>query len=678
MPDQYPGHHGHAVDFVSEAPEVDSVPEPASEARDVRSSKASGDSYAVDMPEVEGHRDSTINLGAREAPAEGASSDCLYLVIFEKESAWMHELPAVGEVLIGRSPRADLRLQDSGVSRRHALLQVTGPVVTVADMDSQNGTLVNGERVVGARPLVSGDVVTLGGTTLVFHARARNTTAHQILVLTSFVHRSEEELERALRFQRPFTIIAINLGLGTADRPQVARALLRHRRPGEILAWGGVDQLLLLAPEANADAAPEIAERVLDALHTVAPAARAGVATFPGDGCDVESLLTGARAAADQAQPSRVVGAATTHRILEIGGRSVVVADMAMTRVYDLLTRLASSDLPVLLCGETGTGKELSASALHHWSPRADGPLVVMNCAALQDTLLESELFGHVRGAFSGAVSNKPGLLEVASGGTAFLDEVGELSATAQAKLLRVLETKTVLRLGDIRERRIDVRIVAATNRDLGREVEAGRFRKDLFFRLSGAKIWLPPLRDRPRELPILAQRFLADACERGGRDPMILSEAALQRLAAHDWPGNIRELKNVMEYIAAAHLDAVVEEWHVEEWLAERSLGSPCSSEARGLLTATCRTGQYDTGSQRIDGLGPDECTAGGTWDAPGFRPIADEIRDLERRRMAEALEVSSGNQTRAAGLIGMPLRTFQAKLKQYELRDESRRKRH
>src|SRR5262249_15354084 len=175
----------------------------------------------------------------------------------------------------------------------------------------------------------------------------------------------------------------------------------------------------------------------------------------------------------------------------------------------ELIRRLAGSTMPVLVTGETGAGKELAASAIHHLSPRNKQRFVPLNCAAMQDTLVESELFGYERGAFSGAAGQKPGLLEVADGGTVFLDEVGELSPATPAKLLRALEEKRIMRLGGTRSIDVDVRIVAATHRNLEEEVKAGRFRQDLFFRLSAATVVLPPLRDRPRELGILARAFL-------------------------------------------------------------------------------------------------------------------------------------------------------------------------
>jgi transcriptional regulator with PAS, ATPase and Fis domain len=213
-----------------------------------------------------------------------------------------------------------------------------------------------------------------------------------------------------------------------------------------------------------------------------------------------------------------------------------------------LARRVAPSRSTVLLTGETGTGKELVAGLVHGLSPRADGPFVKVNCAALPETLLESELFGHERGAFTGADRLRIGRFEQAHGGTLFLDEIGDMAAATQAKLLRVLQDREFHRLGGARAIRTDVRIVAATNQDLAREIRGGRFREDLFFRLNVIRIFLPPLRERPEDAEALAIHFAAYFAHELGRPLRGLSPAALARLRAHGWPGNVRELRNVIE----------------------------------------------------------------------------------------------------------------------------------
>jgi two-component system, NtrC family, response regulator AtoC len=342
---------------------------------------------------------------------------------------------------------------------------------------------------------------------------------------------------------------------------------------------------------------------------------------------------------------------ANVAQVRRLGEREVIVADSAMIRIYELIERLARSDLTVLVCGETGSGKENAAYAVHHGSPRASRTFLTLNCAALQDTLLESELFGHKKGAFSGAVSDKIGLLEQAEGGTVFLDEVGELSLAAQAKLLRSIENRRIIRLGDTHEREIDIRIVAATNRDLEQEVAAKRFRDDLYFRLSTAQVHLPPLRERPGEIPILARAFLQKACAAARREIPELSGPVMARLTAYHWPGNVRELSNVIRYVAATATAPVVEIAHLPASVF--ATGQP-KRDADAASTATATT--TATGPHGADAA-----------SGPRFRPLADELRELEMLRMTQALEASDGVQTQAARLLGMPIRTFVHKLKRY-----------
>jgi transcriptional regulator with PAS, ATPase and Fis domain len=219
--------------------------------------------------------------------------------------------------------------------------------------------------------------------------------------------------------------------------------------------------------------------------------------------------------------------------------------------MFRILQRAAVSDAPVLVRGETGAGKELVASAVHSLSARKNGPFRAINCAALPPNLLESELFGHARGAFTGAVRDAPGHFLLAHGGTLFLDEVADMPLELQAKLLRVLETHTVLAVGARQPTPVDVRIVSATHRSLRGEVEAGRFRADLMFRLRVIPVFLPPLRARKGDIPLLTQRFIDERNERGARRIERISPATSRILEAHDWPGNVRELRNVIEYAA-------------------------------------------------------------------------------------------------------------------------------
>ena len=329
--------------------------------------------------------------------------------------------------------------------------------------------------------------------------------------------------------------------------------------------------------------------------------------------------------------------------ILAVGEHDVVVADPAVRAVYQLIrAHLADARIPVLIHGETGVGKELVAVALHEWSRRREGPFVTLNCAAVPDTLVDSVLFGHRRGAFTGADGDRLGLFRTAHGGTLFLDEIGEMSEHAQSKLLRVLETQRVRPVGDTDEVGVDVRVVAATNRSLRKEVEKGRFRKDLYFRLRGAPLKIPPLRERPADLVVLAEKFLLDACIEAGRAPTKMSEEFVAELRGCRWPGNVRELESAMSYLGIVVEQPVLQKRHFELW----------SGASADLLTDSLLTGSLV-----------------GTAGQTDFRPIAEEIAELERDRMRRALVATRGRRNEAAALIRMPLRTFTTKLKAYGL---------
>jgi DNA-binding NtrC family response regulator len=579
----------------------------------------------------------TAALRVEAPPAQAHAKRC-YLLVFDGGSAFVMHVPAGGELIIGRGDDAGLRLSDRAVSRRHARIGFADGGPEVEDLGSHNGTLLNGERFQGTRSMASGDVIAIGLATLVVHHEPASPRRRAPVSLPQLITRLEEEIERSVRYQRAVTLLHLELGSTSAPPSQLVSTMAAELRVLDVVAWAEQRRALALMPEVDPSAARGPAERLLGALRPLAPEARIGFATCPHDGCTANTLLTAARAAAACARAGEIAPAAQATSTLTVGERRIIIADAKMARLFALVERLAGSDLPVLVCGETGVGKELVAEALHHWSPRRAAPIVAINCAAVQETLLESELFGYEKGAFSGAHTQKPGLLESASGGTVFLDEVGELPAAAQAKLLRVLESKRVARLGAVREREIDVRLVAATNRSLEDDIQAGRFRKDLFFRLSAAIVTLPPLRDRPQDLAILARTLLEQACTRHSRPVMTLSPGAMHKLAGYPWPGNVRELRNRMDYLAAAIADQTVEAWHLPEGIAGEAIGAA-------------------------------EPTSADAGAPPGFRNIYDEIAELERARMQAALAAAGGVRVRAAELIGMPLRTFATKLKQYGL---------
>ncbi len=326
-----------------------------------------------------------------------------------------------------------------------------------------------------------------------------------------------------------------------------------------------------------------------------------------------------------------------------------VLVDPEMKRIYALVARAAASNIAVLVIGETGTGKEALAQTVHQRSPRRQAPFLQLNCAALSESLLESELFGYEKGAFTGAQAAKQGLLEATEGGTIVLDELGELGLGIQAKLLRVLENHEVIRVGSTKARRIDVRFVASTNRDLTAEVARGRFRSDLYYRVSGLTVRIPPLRDRPSELGPLAKLFVSEFCATLGQRSMPILPAAHELMRAYHWPGNVRELKNVME---RAVLLAEQHPIGAEHLLLDNVASAPVITYGADAELQSSRAGvtappSLPTNSAMSRGSSP----------------------DVERDRIASALETCGGNQTRAAELLGISRRTLINRIEQFQL---------
>ncbi|MEW6364727.1 MAG: sigma-54 dependent transcriptional regulator [Acidobacteriota bacterium] len=309
----------------------------------------------------------------------------------------------------------------------------------------------------------------------------------------------------------------------------------------------------------------------------------------------------------------------------------------SMRRIFDLIEQVAPSRSTVLVEGESGTGKELVARAIHHHSQRASFPFVTVNSGSLPSDLLESNLFGHLRGSFTGAVANKKGLFEVADRGSIFFDEISNISLETQAKLLRVIQEREFMRLGGVETIKVDVRIIAATNVDLKRVVDAGRFREDLYYRLNVIKIDMPPLRDRAEDIPLLAQHFMEKYCRENEKPIMELSESALQLLLDYDWPGNVRELENVIE---------------------------------RAVVLSR---GEYIDESLFPDSLQPVQ--RNGVFTPSEDLPFRDRVLDYEKNLILDALAKAGGVQKKAAQLLKIKPTTLNEMIKRFgiELRRES-----
>ncbi len=320
---------------------------------------------------------------------------------------------------------------------------------------------------------------------------------------------------------------------------------------------------------------------------------------------------------------------------------SMLGGSRAMLELFEHIKSVAATNSTVLITGESGTGKELAAKAIHLRSPRAGEPFVSINCGAVPETLLESELFGHLKGSFTGATGSHKGLFEVAHRGTILLDEIAEMSGTMQVKFLRVLQEKKIRRIGSTEELEVDVRILAATNKDLERGVQERTFREDLFYRLNVIPIHMPPLRERREDIPLLASHFLSKASASTRKNVAKISEEAMERLQAYDWPGNVRELENVIERAVALETSGVV----LKERLPEK-------------------VRDFGTTSVSVPQNAPSDAFPDEGID------FNEKIASLERKLLTGAMDKAGGVQTKAARLLNMNLRSFRYLLQKYGLR--------
>ncbi len=523
------------------------------------------------------------------------------LVVSESETS-SYPLPGGGALLLGRSAQADIRVEHGSVSREHVRLHL-GDTLLLEDLGSANGTRLRGGKLTPglAVQVLPDDVIDVGRVMLVIKHRSLEQRLRPLCSSELLEVRIEEECERVAAGNGRFALLLVSVE-GPLTAPAVEAVLAAELRARDSFARRGTGRYELLLLDAGPDEAQERATRIVAALRERQMTAEARINCAPRDGVSLAELL-GRRP--EPTPPS-------SHGSLS----GFVVVDDASRRVRRLLERVGRSELGVLLLGETGVGKELCAELLHVCSARAGRTFLRLNCAALSESLLESELFGYERGAFTGAVSDRAGLLEAASGGTLLLDEVGDMPLSTQVKLLRVLESKEILRLGARVPRRVDVRVVAATNRDLQEQITRGLFREDLFYRLNGISIIVPPLRERPADIEPLARHFLQQrASELEPEKPAPeLSAASLEWLRARAWPGNVRELRNVIERALVLCDGAWIEPVHLD---TEPPRPSPGPASVSGDLRG--------------------------------------EVKSLERERIEDALRAAGGNQRRAAVLLGI-----------------------
>ncbi|MCI0447554.1 sigma 54-interacting transcriptional regulator [bacterium] len=514
------------------------------------------------------------------------------------------------EISIGRDHTNQLPIPDLLLSRRHCVIRKNGEEYVIRDLDSRNGVFVNSIPV-GERTLQHGDQVEIGNSLFVFTAReeewkqfeelsavdafvAKSTISlrigdplqitpdsHDLTLLLRISHsvnsvqNIKEMSERLLELMFdsiPAQRAAIFLYIESAtefnhvcslwrksrpDAVQVSRSLLMHvvENKAAFLANDVLqneqvkktDSLLAASPHSVICAPFVLFDQVLGLLY---------LDTFDPQYKFDEHHLQLAGAIAGLAAPAirniqnyeAALEASRNLRAELQMDREIVGESSAIRKVYDFVRRTAPADSTILITGESGTGKELVARALHANSPRSEFPFVAINCAALPESLLESELFGHEKGAFTGALIQKKGKLEAAEGGTIFLDEVGEMAMPLQAKLLRALQEREIERVGSTRPVKVNIRVVAATNQDLQKGIQEGTFRQDLFYRLNVLTLRTPALRDMREDIPLLARYFVSRFSKKAGRPLHGISQEALQYLQHYDWPGNVRELENAIE----------------------------------------------------------------------------------------------------------------------------------
>ena len=553
--------------------------------------------------------------GATEIAAPPAPRAFLVITIDDGGSRLV-DLPEGVDVTFGRSRGATITLDSEKVSRMHARVRRTGDVIEVEDLDSRNGTRVNGDKIEGPRRLATGDEVSVGPILAVLGVTSGLRRGTAIVDSAAGEARLAAEVDRAVRYHRPVTVALIRVG-----NDELLDQFERAIRPMDLIAEDAGDDYLVILPELTREEGAAAVQRLLDFARIANMPATAATALCPDDGTTVETLIGVLRAGLRTGRMPRTAAPKG----------SPIVIDPAMQRVYSLVQRISDTSMTVLILGETGVGKELVCEAIHQQSSRRERPLIKLNCAALPESLLESELFGYERGAFTGADKRKVGFFEAADGGTLFLDEIGDMPLALQAKLLRVLERKVITRVGGTNEVATDARLIAATHRNLDADVRAGRFRQDLLFRIGGFTIAVPPLRDRPGEIVPLAEHFARTAASEQARPAPKLSDDAREALTGYAWPGNVRELRNALERALVLASDTI---------------------------TAADLPERIHDASHRVRPA------------APSGADVRGQLAEVERAAIVAALEADSGNQTRAARRLGLSRRALIYKMEKYGLK--------
>jgi two-component system, NtrC family, response regulator AtoC len=399
-------------------------------------------------------------------------------------------------------------------------------------------------------------------------------------------------------------------------------------------------------------------------------AMRAGAYDYVTKPFETDDLLATLRRVFERADMASEVNALR----LELGKQHaqrerIVGSSKPMLEIYKLIGKVAGSDATVLVTGESGTGKELVAEAIHKASPRNPHALVKVSCAALPETLLETELFGHEKGSFTGAMTMRKGRFEMADKGTIFLDEIGEMTLGTQTKLLRILQEHEFERIGSNTPIKVDIRVIAASNRDLADEVDRGRFREDLYYRLNVIHVEMPPLRDRKEDIPALVEHFLTKYRWSPDAIPTTITEEALDRLVGYDWPGNVRELENAVERAVVLSRGQPITVDHLPFGSVKAPRGNGRRSKSVEADGDATQGQEADPSGALTAGPGEKDLDGAAAVNGDGSGPFKGRVAALERRLILEALERAGGNRTRAAEELGIYRRLLYAKMREYGL---------
>jgi len=589
------------------------------------------------------------------------SGDRAYLTAISGPYAGKIYLLKEGKNYVGRTSKADIYLDDSQVSRQHSEFLCSGSKTTVGDMGSTNGTILNGKKISSKYVLKEGDQISIGATIFSYSIAAPiEATIKGLMGYSQFDRRLFEELDRAARFKRPLTVMMVGLDFkessskGSKKEIEAAQKksfikLVEHTksmiRAMDSIAYYGSYEVELMLPETGKQDAMVLAQKIQrisakDQSMLIA----IGIASYPEDSRSKDFLIDKSRQALKKARgksETGIVQAKEDVKKIDVSGHKIIVKSEKMLQIFELVTRIAKSNISVLIQGETGVGKEVIAEDIHYKSERSDKSLISVNCAALTETILESELFGYEKGAFTGADQQKIGLFESAKGGTIFLDEIGEMPGKTQAKLLRVLQSKKIMRVGGNKEIPIDVRVIAATNKNLEESIRNGTFREDLYFRLNAITINMPPLRERHEEIPELVNHFTKVFSKENNRVELTISREAMGLLEKYEWPGNVRELKNCIERACVIAPESIIYPEHLALKIGE---DEPLRLRPR-------------SGGGEV------------TQQATLVGNMKDLMENYEREIILDVLKKTNFNQTKAAELLKLPRRTLVSKIRKYKL---------